>query len=649
MSDFKLIAIRPRKGCSPKFLKVLKEDVIYKFYNDYIIETEGGVKDGVSIGEISKVVYISTVPKDLFKLKPSDISINISAVVGKNGSGKSSLIELFYVAVFNLSVMKGVIYDEISKQKKQLTVDAMEANINVDIVYQIDQYQFVLSLTNREIDLRKFDEGNLTDSQPHIELEDFFYSIAINYSHYALNSREIGHWIDYVFVKNDAYQTPLVLNPFRNEGNIDINTENYLTRSRLIANVLSENASLRVLAPTKEVLKVKFSIDQDKFKLTKREQKLYDNNIDFVIEEIIKVYVGKANLRYRNYFLFEETKKYIFKKLSRICLKYNHYRGYRKYFLSTSNLPGLSDYFIALKDDNSHITFKLRQAIYYLLYASCITKHQVGKILPVSSFAEKLVKLHKEKDLSLIEIIPPSFFIIELYFDSEENNFDRLSSGEKQKIYSISSLTYHLYNLDTVRKPKIPAKDTKKRIIKYQKANIILDEIELYYHPDLQRNFIKDLLDRLNSIKFQHIDGINLVFATHSPFILSDIPSQNILRLVEGKPEAYIASEKTFGANIHELLANDFFLGKRYIGELAHSTIVSLIETITSRKTIILSEKDQFLDMINLIGEPFIRTKLQEMVLEKLHETDVGKIEQKIRLKEKELGSLMEELKKAKE
>ena len=31
-TDFKLLAIRPRKGCHPNFRKVLKEGQIYKFY-----------------------------------------------------------------------------------------------------------------------------------------------------------------------------------------------------------------------------------------------------------------------------------------------------------------------------------------------------------------------------------------------------------------------------------------------------------------------------------------------------------------------------------------------------------------------------------------------------------------------------------------
>ena len=62
----------------------------------------------------------------------------------------------------------------------------------------------------------------------------------------------------------------------------------------------------------------------------------------------------------------------------------------------------------------------------------------------------------------------------------------------------------------------------------------------------------------MNAIK--NLDtNINILFITHSPFILSDIPKQNVLFLENGKP-----SEKknmnTFGANITDLLADSFFI-----------------------------------------------------------------------------------------
>lgn len=52
---------------------------------------------------------------------------------------------------------------------------------------------------------------------------DFFYTFVSNYSLYAYNSLELNKeytddnqcWIEKIFHKNDGYQTPIVLNPYR--------------------------------------------------------------------------------------------------------------------------------------------------------------------------------------------------------------------------------------------------------------------------------------------------------------------------------------------------------------------------------------------------------------------------------------------------
>lgn len=77
------------------------------------------------------------------------------------------------------------------------------------------------------------------------DLQSLFYTIVINYSHYAYNSLEyqseiMGRykkkfWIEALFHKNDGYRTPIVLNPFRERGNIDINVETELAEQRSIA------------------------------------------------------------------------------------------------------------------------------------------------------------------------------------------------------------------------------------------------------------------------------------------------------------------------------------------------------------------------------------------------------------------------------
>lgn len=79
----------------------------------------------------------------------------------------------------------------------------------------------------------------------------FFYTLVNNYSIYAYNSFDYKEentsfeyeakirkkkyatddersWLNGIFHKNDGYQVPLVLSPYRDKGNININLENEL-------------------------------------------------------------------------------------------------------------------------------------------------------------------------------------------------------------------------------------------------------------------------------------------------------------------------------------------------------------------------------------------------------------------------------------
>src|SRR5437868_568095 len=78
-------------------------------------------------------------------------------------------------------------------------------------------------------------------------------------------------------------------------------------------------------------------------------------------------------------------------------------------------------------------------------------------------------------------------------------------------------------------------------------------------------------------MNFKNINNLNILFSTHSPFILSDIPSQSILKLKKGKTIPYDKQTQTFGANIHELLANEFFLSNGFMGQHAKKKIEEAI------------------------------------------------------------------------
>ena len=86
METFKIIGVRPLKGCNKHVIKNLRPDVFYAFYNNYEL------KDGKVIkGE-------QQVPDNLYA---SNISLH--AIVGMNGSGKSTIVELIIRIINNLS------------------------------------------------------------------------------------------------------------------------------------------------------------------------------------------------------------------------------------------------------------------------------------------------------------------------------------------------------------------------------------------------------------------------------------------------------------------------------------------------------------------------------------------------------------------
>lgn len=127
---------------------------------------------------------------------------------------------------------------------------------------------------------------------------------------------------------------------------------------------------------------------------------------------------------------------------------------------------------------------------------------------------------------NLDELLPAPSFKADIILKDDAQNlirFSSLSSGEKQMIYSMCTIVYHLKNLDSVWE------NGAQEAVKYKNINLVFDEIELYSHPKFQQMFIDMLLDSIQSMNFVGIHNVNILLATHSPFILSDLPISNIL------------------------------------------------------------------------------------------------------------------------
>jgi hypothetical protein len=109
------------------------------------------------------------------------------------------------------------------------------------------------------------------------------------------------------------------------------------------------------------------------------------------------------------------------------------------------------------------------------------------------------------------------------------------------------------------------------------------------------------------------IESINILFLTHSPFILSDIPGENIMRLEinkkTGKSRPSSTTVQTFAANIHELLADSFFLKGTLMGKFAENQLNDVIDKIKSKKQ--LTSDDE--KLIAMIGDSFLRSSFKQL------------------------------------
>jgi len=139
---------------------------------------------------------------------------------------------------------------------------------------------------------------------------------------------------------------------------------------------------------------------------------------------------------------------------------------------------------------------------------------------------------------------------------------------------------------------------------------IYLDEPDLTLHPEWQKKYINELVKTFSTWNKK----IHFIITSHSPFIVSDLPRENIIFLKDGKQVNGIEKKQTFGANIHTLLSDSFFMEDGLMGEFAKQKINEIITNLKDEEyTYIEKEKTNVLLTIESIGEPFLKSKLLDM------------------------------------
>lgn len=220
-------------------------------------------------------------------------------------------------------------------------------------------------------------------------------------------------------------------------------------------------------------------------------------------------------------------------------------------------------------------------------------------------------KFHDKKNLVIDDSDKIGEFINYMPFSR------RMSSGETA-LLNFYSRIYDFLNSNL--------KEVKSRQLKDHYV-LLLDEADLSFHLSWKKRYVKALLKTLPYFfnELNNKPSIEIIFTTHDPISLSDLPNTNVIYLERRsydslsnilKREDKSRPMKTFGANISDLIADSFFIEKSLIGDFVFDKIRETVEWLNKKED--QQNAEYHRKLINLIDEPIVQRKLAEMYDDKM-------------------------------
>lgn len=505
--------------------------------------------------------------------------------------------------------------------------------------------------------------------------KNFFYTIVVNYSPHAylesnyrcqiqkpFTSRS---WIASLFHKNDGYKAPLTITPYRDRGILDMQRENYLNRARLTALLIYYQQKDYRFINDYQLNRIEYILDPhrliDKFDIKKfvrdpEEYNLIKDSIDqkrsYILDDFRNILKSKNSIAkdilicfdihysaYDDDVMMTAYLYLVYKAVSTAGTypSLKEWSGLGKDIMNVFNGYSMTTNGIHpwmhedtrslckhLKQD-SHITLKIRQTINFInIWRGLTNAEKQTFTTRAFEYKEYINHISSQSQLyDIMETLPPPFFNPTIYMDLVTNGIEdgerqivdlsQISAGQLQYVHTMSNIVYHIENLLSIKE---------KSRVKYHCVNIMMDEIELCYHPEYQRTFVYELVNTIKRLKLNEKCGINILMSTHSPFVLSDIPQSNVLYIDEGKDVSKERGINTFAANVNELLNRSFFLSNGFMGEFAKEKIVSLINYLKNPQNDDYWTEEKAKQVIELVGDEVIRYQLKELYRKAFGNTD---------------------------
>ncbi|MGG1515462.1 AAA family ATPase [Paenibacillus oryzisoli] len=574
-----------------------------KYDVSFDINTENGTRE------------LKISPKKVFSLFEEEKINNVTAIIGRNGSGKTNILDLLGMRMNDrkmLSEVKYFLLYHISEDT--FAIEGSEFSLIKDNILNIpiENNQFSIVSDPYSMYLEKSDSG--FEFKSFLQLSEDRIKRIHYYNFRNTFKEDFERWGNKISNEHTVFFSRLNLNPNSIGYYAKYNLITYFNRStfkekskhlfNLNDNVfisVYNNISYSMDLDEKLALKISF---KDNFRdliqrSGKPNKKSIDNKTKFIMnfiedyiqysfssikdiaaEEIIKLKneineITNENTTPKDYFyaVYEVVSGYLNKHIN----------------LDLSDMKKYSDTFYKL--------------VYYFEQLSMSYFKGKNVQIPIGTNENSVVK-------EFLQFIDQNHFSS----DSEMNYLNNsvsltvepMSSGEEAFINLFASLFFGL------------------RLNRYSKkynAIILLDEPDNFMHPEWSRIMLSEIFNFLNQIELGY-KKYQIIITTHSPFIISDLLKSNVIALEKDINKGYckianfVTADQTFANNIHTLLSEEFFMSST-IGEFAKERINHVITVLKSQNNDSL-ELAKCKLVIDNIGEPLLKEKLSEMYIDKL-------------------------------
>ncbi len=641
-------------------------ELIYTYikkFGGFIKDQEIVLSNNFDINISNKILEIKEKTNELTSYYGKDIT-NISMFVGKNGTGKTTLLDIFGMKRddrLTLSTRKGEVLDEYLLIYYLGKDEAQEDIFEIEIFgFDVFDDVFTNYYIKEDVD---YDKSKCSICKVFMYKNNTFISLHKYSFNYVINNVQSSDIIQYAYI-NESYRYS---NRNKRYSLYNDKEYDYVHKRRMMPKVSTYEKYLTLVSFMKNDIegfnyinaKIMFYDDIDYDYGNEK----FESSIDS-LEEKLKVWKKIDILKRKEEVIKQEKvkEKYIYDIYSRylIDLIFNGLsyccESNKKSMVNSKKtvncLKELQYIYNLEKNDNSIEIFgepvnfykeieeievlidKVFSLNFDILSSFKIIGRYIGSRVNADINLDNFLYVEMiESIVELLFTIPEEYFtqkglefelniktnkylknLLEKYdyyvnkgkdgFVNIENkfkiNFEMLSEGEQRFIDIIAKVN------------RCMAEQNGEKLLL-----ILLDEPDQALHPEWSRRFMDIITSAIE--KNNYNKDIQLIITTHSPYLLSDMLPSNVFLLDRDNDDKKLSIQRLdkkepdfscFGANIYDLMQNNFFMNNT-VGEFATKKINDVARQIDklSKENIDDIVKIEFI--IDNIGEPLLKNALK--------------------------------------